>query len=164
MIGRLATAALLTFAGGTALAQTKSPPASHAASSQAKPAAADSARKGRSTLDGVYTDEQASRGKDVYLNSCRSCHTPASHTGATFTKWWRGKHLSDLFAFVSTTMPKNDPGSLAPGDVADVMAYLLKMNAMPVGPNELPADPDSLKAIRIEGKTKATPPPKRKKP
>ena len=34
-------------------------------------------------------------------------------------------------------MPKNDPGSLAPEDVADVVAYLLKMNAMPVGKDEL---------------------------
>jgi mono/diheme cytochrome c family protein len=118
-----------------------------------------------STLSGVYTDEQASRGKDVYAGSCRSCHTPASHTGATFNKWWRGKHLSDLFLFVSTTMPKNDPGSLAPDDVADVMAYLLKMNAMPVGKAELPPDPDSLKKIRIETKRSSAPSTaKRKKP
>ncbi len=104
------------------------------------------------TLSGVYTDEQASRGKDVYFGSCRSCHTPASHTGATFAKWWRGKRLSDLFTFVSTRMPKNDPGSLAPEDVADVMAYLLKMNVMPAGEAELPPDADSLKKIRIETK------------
>ncbi len=113
---------------------------------------------GPTTLAGVYTDEQASRGKDVYAGSCRSCHTPASHTGATFNKWWRGKPLSDLFTFVSTRMPKNDPGSLAPEDVADVVAYLLKMNAMPVGPGELPADVDSLKKFRIEAKPKSSSP------
>jgi mono/diheme cytochrome c family protein len=118
-----------------------------------------------STLSGVYTDEQASRGKDVYAGSCRSCHTPASHTGATFNKWWRGKRLSDLFLFVSTRMPKNDPGSLSPDDVADVMAYLLRMNAMPVGKEELPPDADSLKKIRIETKrSSATSTAKRKKP
>ena len=118
-----------------------------------------------STLSGVYTDEQASRGKDVYFGSCRSCHTPASHTGATFAKWWRGKRLSDLFAFVSTRMPKNDPGTLAPEDVADVMAYLLKMNVMPVGGAELPADADSLSKIRIEMKrSSGTSTAKRKKP
>jgi mono/diheme cytochrome c family protein len=124
-----------------ASAQTKSAPAARAT------VAATS-----STLSGVYTDEQAGRGKDVYFGSCRSCHTPASHTGATFAKWWRGKRLSDLFTFVSTRMPKNDPGSLAPEDVADVMAYLLKMNVMPVGTVELPADADSLEKIRIETK------------
>jgi S-disulfanyl-L-cysteine oxidoreductase SoxD len=149
-----------------AAGQTKQPSTAHTASKATRAPAADTLKKGPSTLDGLYTDEQASRGKDVYLNSCRSCHTPASHTGATFNQWWRGKHLSDLFAFVSTRMPKNDPGSLAPEDVADVMAYLLKMNAMPVGPNELPADADSLKKYRIEAKPKSTTPPptQRKKP
>ena len=107
---------------------------------------------GPSTLSGVYTNEQASRGKDVYMGNCKTCHSPASHTGTTFAKWWRGKQLSDLYTFVSTRMPKNDPGSLAAEDVADVMAYLLKMNAMPVGPGELPADVDSLKKVRIEVK------------
>ena len=42
------------------------------------------------------------------------------------------------------------PGSLAPEDAADVVAYLLKMNAMPVGKDELPPDVDSLKQVRIE--------------
>jgi mono/diheme cytochrome c family protein len=159
----LAALALTGWAAGAVrvAAQTKQPSVAHSASTTH--VAADSAKpKVPSTLDGLYTDEQASRGKDVYLNSCRSCHTPASHTGATFNKLWRGKHLSDLFAYVSTRMPKNDPGSLAPEDVADVMAYLLKMNAMPVGPNELPADIDSLKQYRIDAKP--TSPPKRKKP
>ena len=119
---------------------------------------------GLSTLSGVYTDEQASRGKDVYAGACRSCHTPVSHTGATFSKWWRGKQLSDLFGFISTAMPKNDPGSLAPEDVADVTAYLLKMNAMPVGPAELPPDIDSLRKFRIERKPTRPAPAKRKKP
>ncbi|HEV8448524.1 MAG TPA: c-type cytochrome [Gemmatimonadaceae bacterium] len=157
------TGAMIALSSSVAAGQTKQPSSGHAPLKATKTGAADTA-KGPSTLDGLYTDEQASRGKDVYFNSCRSCHTPASHTGATFNQWWRGKHLSDLFAFVSTRMPKNDPGSLAPEDVADVMAYLLKMNAMPVGPNELPADVDSLKKYRIEAKPKTTPPPKRKKP
>jgi len=119
----------------------------------AHPAAkAPPAPTGPSTLSGIYTDEQSARGRDVYLGSCKSCHAPESHTGATFAKWWRGKRLSDLFGFISERMPKNDPGSLAPEDVADVMAYLLKMNQMPVGANELPADADSLKKFRIETK------------
>jgi mono/diheme cytochrome c family protein len=159
--------ALVVALAGVAAGQTKQPSTTHSTSKSAPRhvASADTVKR-PSTLDGLYTDEQASRGKDVYLNSCRSCHTPASHTGATFNQWWRGKHLSDLFAFVSTRMPKNDPGSLAPEDVADVMAYLLKMNAMPVGPNELPGDVDSLKKYRIEAKSKGTTPstPKRKKP
>ena len=108
------------------------------------------ATNGSSTWAGVYTVEQAARGKDVYAGNCRSCHTPASHTGEMFATWWRGKRLSDLFTFVSTQMPKNDPGSLAPEDAADVVAYLLQINAMPPGKVELYADADSLRRIRIE--------------
>ena len=103
-----------------------------------------------STLVGVYTNEQAGRGKEVYVASCKSCHAASSHTGDTFAKWWKGKQLSELFNFIATRMPRNDPGSLAIEDVADVTAYLLKMNAMPVGPGELPPDADSLKKFRIE--------------
>jgi cytochrome c len=116
------------------------------------PQASDSvpANGGPSTWTGVYTVEQAARGKDVYAGNCRSCHTPAAHTGEMFATWWRGKRLSDLFMFVSTQMPKNDPGSLAPEDAADVVAYLLQINAMPPGKVELYPDVDSLRKFRIE--------------
>ena len=103
----------------------------------------------RSTLSGVFTAAQANRGRNVYSSSCKNCHTAESHTGATFAKWWAGKQLSDLYGFVTTNMPKNDPGSLAPEEYADVVAYLLRMNAMPPGKIELPPDPDELQKIRI---------------
>jgi hypothetical protein len=54
-------------------------------------------------------------------------------------------------------MPKNNPGSLDPGDAADVVAYLLKMNAMPSGEFELYPDADSLKQFRIETKKSPLP-------
>lgn len=117
-----------------------------------------------STLDGLYTDAQARRGKDVYFGSCRSCHSAESHTGATFAQWWKGKQLSDLFVFIATKMPKNDPGSLAPEDAADVVAYLLKMNVMPVGKHELIPDVDSLAKYRIDVKPSGGTTPTRKKP
>lgn len=107
---------------------------------------------GASTLSGVYTTEQANRGKDVYAGNCRSCHTPASHTGEMFATWWRGKRLADLFTFVSTQMPKNDPGSLSADDAADVVAYLLQINGMPPGKMEIYPAADSLTKYRIETK------------
>jgi mono/diheme cytochrome c family protein len=131
----------------------------------ARPAASAAKTPSRpSTLSGVYTNEQAGRGKNLYTGTCRSCHSPTSHTGATFAQWWRGKPLSDLFTFISERMPKNDPGTLAPEDVADVVAYLLKMNAMPVGKNELYPDADSLKKFRIDVKSSGTSTATRKKP
>jgi mono/diheme cytochrome c family protein len=109
-----------------------------------------------STLNGVYTNQQATRGRYVYLGSCRYCHTAETHTGKVFAEWWKGKQLSDLYSFVLERMPKNDPGSLAPEDVADVVAYLLKLNAMPVGRAELYPDADSLKKFRIDVRQKSS--------
>jgi quinoprotein glucose dehydrogenase len=133
----------------------------HAAAAQ-PPAASG----GRSTRAGVYTAAQAERGAEVYAGMCRSCHTVASHTGVAFAKAWRGRPLADLFQYVSEQMPKNDPGGLAPEQYADVVAYLLRMNAMPAGAAELPPDPTPLAAIRIDlPDSAATPPtPVRKNP
>ena len=117
-----------------------------------------------STLTGVYTNEQAGRGRNFYLGMCKQCHAPESHTGATFSKYWKGKRLSDLFTFISTQMPKNDPGSLDPSDIADVMAYILKMNVQPTGPDELYPDADSLKKFRIDVKQAGTSTAQGKKP
>jgi len=104
----------------------------------------------RSTASGVYTDEQATRGRDTYQMQCKSCHTPASHTGPTFASWWDRKPLSDLYHFVTTRMPKNEPGSLQPDEYADLIAYLLKLNDLPSGSEPLPADSVALKKIRID--------------
>jgi S-disulfanyl-L-cysteine oxidoreductase SoxD len=101
------------------------------------------------TLAGIYTNAQAARGRNTYAGMCRSCHTPESHTGATFRKWWEKKRVADLYQFIGEKMPKNDPGTLSYEDTADVVAYLLKMNAMPAGPQELPADSAALAKIRI---------------
>ncbi len=107
---------------------------------------------GPSTQVGVYTSEQANRGKQVYAGSCRSCHSPTSHTGQVFADWWQNKRLSELYNFIANQMPKNDPGTLAPEDVADVVAYLLKMNEMPTGRAELYPDADSLKKFWIDAR------------
>ena len=112
--------------------------------------AAQSPATKQTTLTGVYSAEQASRGEQVYAGMCKSCHTAASHTGVAFEKSWKGHQLSELFGYISTKMPKNEPGSLAPEEYVDVLAYLLKLNQMPVGPTELPPDSTVLGTIRIE--------------
>ena len=103
-----------------------------------------------STRAGVYTAEQAERGRITYAGMCKACHSPASHTGSTFEKWWKGRTVADLFAFTSSQMPKNNPASMNPDEYADVIAYLLKMNAMPAGKRELPADSAALASLLIE--------------
>ena len=104
----------------------------------------------RSTLTGVFTDAQAARGKDIYIGTCRECHTPASHTGVVFKNLWGGKRLSDLLDFMQEKMPKNSPGSLTGEEYAAVTAYILLLNGLPSGADELPSDATAARRIRIE--------------
>ena len=108
------------------------------------------AQQSGSTASGVYSEAQAVRGRDIYLGSCKSCHAPESHTGELFKSRWEGRALSDLFNYIRTEMPKNEPGSLSPQESADVLAYLLKLNRMPTGAADVATDSVALKAIRIE--------------
>lgn len=105
---------------------------------------------GKSTNDGVYTREQALRGQDVYAGNCKSCHTPESHTGTVFTSKWNGKPLLELYAYMRDLMPKNDPGTLSPEEYADVLAYMLRLNRLPMGDVDLPTDTTALKRIRFQ--------------
>lgn len=100
-------------------------------------------------MAGVYTLDQAKRGADVYSASCGSCHQPSSHTGNAFKAGWVGRPLSELYNYLSSEMPQNDPGSLDAQQYADVTAYILRLNAMPTGAAELPANADSLQKIQI---------------
>jgi mono/diheme cytochrome c family protein len=104
----------------------------------------------RSTLSGVFSQAQATRGRDTYVGMCKACHTPESHTAPAFVNSWSGRSLWDLFVYISSEMPKNDPGSLAPNDYAQVLAYLLEMNKMPAGKDELPTDSLILKNIQFD--------------
>ena len=104
----------------------------------------------RSTGQGVYSREQWMRGRDVYAGMCAGCHPAVTHVGPAFTTSWAGKKLSDLFGFLRERMPKNDPGSLSEQDYVDVMSYLLRLNGMPAGVDELPMDSLALTKIRID--------------
>jgi mono/diheme cytochrome c family protein len=101
------------------------------------------------TRTGVYTAQQAVRGKDIYAGNCRSCHTPETHTGATFNAIWNKRSLAELYSYIRERMPKNEPGSLSDQEYADVLAYVLKMNKMPAGRAELAPDSAAMKSIRI---------------
>ncbi len=114
----------------------------------------------RTSMDGIYTAAQATRGGDVFATYCRSCHAPTFHTGATFRAKWFGKPLSDLFGYLRREMPKSDPGSMSDEEYALALAYLLRMNGMPAGARTLASDSAALHRIRLDsvGTTPTTQP------
>ncbi len=104
----------------------------------------------RSTRTGVYNEAQAARGREIYALNCMSCHTPASHAGPEFVAKWDGRLFWDLFQYVRESMPKSEPGSLTTREYLSVLAYLLKMNGLPAGSDELPADSTALTRVRMD--------------
>ena len=119
-------------------------------------AGAQNGDSARTTLDGVYNRAQWLRGQDLYAGNCRSCHTPESHAGETFVATWKGRTLAELFTYIRGSMPKSDPGSMSAEEYADVLAYLLRLNRLPTGPDELPADSTALATVRFHVPPRST--------
>jgi hypothetical protein len=55
----------------------------------------------------------------------------------------------ELFDYLRTTMPDDNPGRLSRGKYAEIVAYLLQLNGMPAGAGTLRTDPRKLQQIRI---------------
>lgn len=98
---------------------------------------------------GFYSADQAKRGKVQYTTSCASCHladlsgTLSGDGGApplrgepfiAFIGAWNARQLFD---YIRTTMPADDPSALTNMQYLDVMAYLFQMNGYASGPAAL---------------------------
>ena len=117
------------------------------------------AQEKKSVWDGVYSEEQASRGKDEYEYNCGNCHihdlsgdsikdVPAL-AGPDFMAKWAGKSVKELLDYMATNMPQDSRGTLGAKTYADIAAYVLKVNMFPAGADAL-ADSPRLAATIIE--------------
>ena len=119
---------------------------------------AQAGQEGRTVWDGVYTAEQAARGKGVYDSSCGACHLPDMSgsdearplAGERFMQDWREDTLHTLFVRIRNLMPFDEPATLSEDAYLDSVAYILEFNGFPPGDRELV--PDGLADIRIEGR------------
>jgi mono/diheme cytochrome c family protein len=116
------------------------------------------AQQSASVWDGVYTQEQADRGKPLYGKECASCHgaaldgngTAPPLAGADFKSNWNGQTVDDLFEKMQTSMPADEPGRLSREQNADILAFLFSSIGFPAGSKELSTDAAVLQKIRIE--------------
>jgi len=115
-----------------------------------------------SIWDGVYTDAQATRGRERYKASCATCHSedllgasgPAL-VGEFFMQRWNGTSVNDMLVTLRQTMPQDSPDSLGTPGYLDLIAFLLKNNSVPPGSTELPGDASTLQSIRITDRAPA---------
>ena len=106
----------------------------------------------RSVWDGVYTKEQADRGKELYTTHCLACHGeslegngPAKALiGPEFAANWNGITMDAMLDRTRTSMPLDKPGTLSRQQVADLLAFVLSANKFPAGEDELPRQAEVL--------------------
>lgn len=111
--------------------------------------AAQSTNAGKTIWDGVYTEAQATRGEKAAQQNCGICHTSSEWSNSMFMSAWSGRPIRELHSRIRATMPFDQPGRLSAQQYADIVAYMLKLNKVPAGKNELPATDTELAQIRV---------------
>jgi len=182
-----AAAALVVLIATVGVSAFAPSPSAMARPSEARSAKADSrtetvasgfsrtsAQGTTSVKSGVYTVDQARRGREHYRKRCVLCHldngqgrgaepeivgqsleregdaeAPAV-AGEPFLAKWSGKTAAAVYDLMRKTMPVGSAGSLSAQEYADVLAYLLELSKLPAGQQELPSAPDQLERITIE--------------
>ncbi len=110
----------------------------------------------RSVWDGVYTDEQAARGSDIYATVCAACHGGGLEglemapplSGIAFGQNWDGQSLQTLHDRI-VAMPPQAPGIVSPADAVDVLSFMLQRARVPAGDEALPRDGSTLSGIEF---------------
>ena len=98
----------------------------------------------RTVTDGVYTVEQAARGREVYQDQCTSCHGDALEgvvgpplAGDGFLSIWSARPVVDLVDKIHNTMPLEAPAPLSRLQSIDLAAYILQRGGFPAGQTAL---------------------------
>jgi mono/diheme cytochrome c family protein len=110
--------------------------------------------------DGVYSSEQAARGKAAFDLSCSRCHNVAlvgsergpAIKGPAFLSHWDKDNLLGLFTKIRDTMPEGGPGTVKDEVKIDIISYILQQNGFPSGNEELKLDPPALGDIPLSRK------------
>jgi len=114
----------------------------------------------KSIWDGIYSEEQSTRGKGLYSQECASCHggeltggeMAPPLAGGEFMAGWDGLTVGDLFERVRISMPQNAPGSLSGQQNADILAFIVNLFNIAAGTTEMPKEAGILKQIKFEVK------------
>ena len=102
--------------------------------------------------DGVYTNEQAARGKGDYEDHCAGCHNTGegpSLVGDAFMRRWFEDNLNAPFTTMRTQMPLDAPGTLPDNVYVDIISFLLAATGFPAGAEELRPNPEVLASIFV---------------
>ena len=87
------------------------------------------------------------------MRSCAACHPLDWYKGEAM-KSWEGATLMGLYDSMASTMPQSNPGSLKRSEYVSLLAYILSLNDLPTGTEEIAESPESLSKIIIKWRKK----------
>jgi S-disulfanyl-L-cysteine oxidoreductase SoxD len=120
--------------------------------------AADTSTPLRSVWSGVFSAEQAARGKARYAVLCGHCHSPSligsqagpPLRGPGFWKKWEGDTLWALFVKIRDYMPEDTIESVTDEEKLDVLTHILVSNNVTAGAAaDLPLDRRVLERVVV---------------
>ena len=134
-----------------------SPPAGFAAA-PAEANAGSAVPAQASTLDGIYSSQQAAAGATLYARSCIECHGAALRggeagpalVGGSFWSKWANQSLAALYQITAATMPVNNKGGFSPAQYASLIAYILQQNGLPAGSKALNGNVAQLAPVSLK--------------
>jgi mono/diheme cytochrome c family protein len=111
----------------------------------------------RTTIAGVYSNEQADRGRTLFEVKCQSCHGDALEGGTLapalkgreFLAAFQRKPLRRIYSRIISTMPPEDAGTLTEAESLALVALVLRANGYRAGDAAL-TRADDLNAIVVE--------------
>ncbi|MDP6537561.1 MAG: cytochrome c [Gammaproteobacteria bacterium] len=101
------------------------------------------------SMDGIYTTEQAQRGAGLFDSLCARCHSMQEFSGNSFDAIWAGVPAVALYTRIANTMPLDQPGSLGIPQITALMAHIFDANGMPAGNTALEGDMDFMTSITL---------------
>jgi mono/diheme cytochrome c family protein len=104
----------------------------------------------RTVRDRVFSAAQVERGRREFTSICTNCHEIEEFTGpGAYFEEVEGETVWEVFDYISSEMPEDDPASLELEDYAAILAYTLSVYGLPTGDGDLPVDRKSLETITI---------------
>ena len=102
------------------------------------------AAQSQDLAEGVYSADQAARGREVYQDQCATCHGDALEgsvgpplAGDGFRSVWSARPVADLVDKIHNTMPLQAPAPLSRQESLDLAAYILEAGGFPAAQAEL---------------------------
>ncbi len=117
----------------------------------------------RSVWSGVYTRDEADRGKRAAADLCARCHgaelggsaTAPVLVGPRFFERWHDLRLGDVIAYIQSAMPREHAFFVPAQTARDISAFMLRESGVPAGKTPIPADVQALSEILITRPTAA---------